>query len=606
MTAEKREQQRREAFQLYQQGKFADSLAICQAGGADSPDSQMSILVARNLYNLGRYEEAEACARDLILQMPDTSQLHSFLGKILEKRDEDAAVAEYTRAVVLDPGNQEALRSYAAFLVSRDEHRMAIPVLRRIAVSTGKEDEYRQLARALTASGSAREALSLFGKDIRKRDGDHDYLDALMGAGLFPDASREASIAYRRTGDVAFARVRLQALALKEPAPAIPEYSESWREQKDPGIAYDYAVLLFDLGHTAQALGICREAIDTGIAIPDRHFRLLICKLNATAGEKDRALGCFEHLAKESLQNLEDPGFLSGLLASYREFLRTYYPVSTALPRFLSLVEGNPNLTCLIETGRLYESIGDTAEAKASYYRAFRSDFLSGGMEYARFLARTGDLRECEKILLHVLANIRKVRDLVEVAGLILHDQWKLYRQKRLLEHLILSLEARIPVLGSTGLECLSVAYLVIASGALKERNYQQCKEFCLRGLDIVPADSRHIGPADFLDLLTSCKNEAVCDIPVMERRGEITVPKESREILDQFLAGCDPQEKTIIEFLFEHREASEMDLRRLLNTRRVAGVVNRIIQKAAEKGLVIIEKRGTGEGGEIYAYIGG
>ncbi|NTV00458.1 MAG: tetratricopeptide repeat protein, partial [Methanoregulaceae archaeon] len=442
MTAEKREQQRREAFQLYQEGKFADSLAICQAAGADGPDSQMSILVARNLYNLGRYEEAEACARDLILEMPDTSHLHSFLGKILEKRDEDAAVAEYTRAVVLDPGNQEALRSYAAFLVSRDEHRMAIPVLRRIAISTGKEDDYRELAQALTASGSAREALSLFGKDIRKRDGDHVYLDALMGAGLYQEASREASNAYRRTGDVAFARARLHALALREPASAIPEYGESWREQKDAGIAYDYAVLLFDLGHTAQALGICREVIDAGIASPDRHFRLLICRLNAAAGEKDRALGCFEHLARESLQNLEDPGFLLSLLASYREFLRTYYPVSTALPRFLSLVEGNTTLTCLIETGRLYESIGDTAEAKASYYRAFRSDFLGGGMEYARFLARTGDLRECEKILLHVLANIRKVRDLVSVAGLILDDQWKLYRQRRLLEHLVLSLEA--------------------------------------------------------------------------------------------------------------------------------------------------------------------
>jgi hypothetical protein len=146
----------------------------------------------------------------------------------------------------------------------------------------------------------------------------------------------------------------------------------------------------------------------------------------------------------------------------------------------------------------------------------------------------------------------------------------------------------------------------VQASGALKDHNYQECKEFCLRGLDIVPADSRHIGPADFLDLLNSCKNEAVCDLPVMESRGGKTVPQESREILDQFLAGCDPQERTIIEFLFEHREASEMDLRRLLNTRRVAGVVNRIIQKAAEQGLVIIEKRGAGEGGEMYAYIGG
>lgn len=606
MSTGEHDLERQEAFRLYQLGKFADSLAVCQAAGADDNDPQMSILAARNLYNLGRYEEAEACARDLILQMPDTSHLHSFLGKILEKRDEDAAVAEYTRAVVLDPGNQEALRSYAAFLVSRGDHRMAIPVLRKISACTGKEDDYRELARSLTSSGSAREALSLFGKDIRRRDGDHDYLDALMSAGLYPEASREASTAYRRTGDVAFARVKLHALAAKDPASAIPEYGESWREIKDAGIAYDYAVLLSSLGHTAQALGICREVIDTGIAVPDRHFRLLICTLNAAAGEKDRALGCFEHLAREALQSFDEPAFLSGLLSSYREFLRTYYPVSDALHRFLSLIEGNPNLTCLLETARLYESIGDTAEAKSSYYRAFRTDFLGGGVEYARFLARNGDLRECEKILLHVLANIRKVRDLVEVAGLVLDDQWKLYRQRRLLLRLILSLEARIGVLGSAGLEYLSVAYLVQASGARKERNYQQCKEFCLRGIDVVPSDSRHIGPADFLELLITCKKEAVCDLPVMGGRGEVPVQKESRETLEQFLAGCDSQERTIIEFLFEHREASEIDLRRLLNTRRVAGVVNRIIQKAAEQGLVIIEKRGTGEGGEMYAYIGG
>jgi tetratricopeptide (TPR) repeat protein len=605
MSTGKQDQQRQEAFRLYQAGKFADSLAICKAAGADGRDSQMSILAAKNLYNLGRYREAEACTRDLILQMPDTSHLHSFLGKILEKSDEDAAVVEYTRAVVLDPGNQEALRSYAAFLVSRGDHRMAIPVLRRIASCTGKEDDYRELARSLIASGAAREALSLFGRDIRKREADHDYLDALMSAGLYPEASREASAAFRRTGDVAFARVRLHALAAKDPAAAVPDYSESWRERKDAGIAYDYAVLLSGLGHTSQALCICREVIDSGIAAPDRHFRLLICRLNAQAGEKDRALGCFEHLARETLQSLDEPAFLSDLLSSYREFLLTYYPVSDALPRFLSLVEGSPDLTCLLETARLYESIGDTAEAKSSYYRAFRTDFLGGGVEHARFLARTGDLRECEKILLHVLANIRKVRDLVGVAGLILDDQWKLYRQKRLLLRLILSLEARLAVLGSAGLEYLSVAYLVQASGALKECNYPPCKEFCLRGLDIVPADSRHIGPADFLELLATCKNEAVCDLPVMGSRAEVAVRKESRESLEQFLAGCDSQERNIIEFLFEHREASEMDLRRLLNTRRVAGVVNRIIQKAAEQGLVIIEKRGSGEGGEMYAYIG-
>jgi tetratricopeptide (TPR) repeat protein len=604
MNSAHQEELRREAFLLYEQGRYADSLAISQAFGTTTHDPQMSILAARNLYNLGRYEDAEACTRDLIQRMPDTSYLHSFLGKILEKRDEDAAVAEYTRAVILDPGNQEALHSYATFLVAKGDHRMAIPVLRKIAACTGKEDDFRELARTLTAAGDAQDALCLFGKDIRKRDGDWDYLDALMGAGFYQEAAREASIAYRRRGDTGFARIQLRALALKDPAAAIPDYSDSWKALRDSWIAYDYAILLADLGYTTQALNVCKEVIDAGIAAPDQHFRLLICKLNAAAGERDRSLGCYEHLAREALQNLEDPEFLSELLTAYREFLRTYFTVSDALQRFRSLVDGSPHVVCLLSMAESYESIGDAAEAKSSYYRAFRSDFLIGGTEYARFLARTGDLRECEKILLHVLGNVRKTRDLERVAGLILDDQWKLYRQRRLLERLILLLEARIPLLGSIGLEYLSVAYLVLASGALRERDFWRCKEFCLRGLDTVPVISTHIRPEDFLDLLKNCKDEALCDLPVMGSRETPKIQEEFSEALEHFLETCDSRERKIIEFLIEHREASEMDLRRLLNTRRVVGIVNRIIQKAAAQGLLVIEKKGSGEGGELYAYI--
>jgi tetratricopeptide (TPR) repeat protein len=459
------EELRRNAFLLYEKGNYADSLVICQMFKAASPDPQLSILAARNLFNLGRYEDAEAGCRDLIQRMPETSYLHSFLGRILEKRDEDAAVAEYTRAVILDPGNQEALRSYAAFLVSRGDHRMAIPVLRKISAATGKEDDFRELAKSLTSSGDAKKALTLFGKDIRRREQDPDYLDALMGAGFYQEAIREAQTAYRRTRDPGFARTRLRALSRQDPASAIPEYNDCWKELKDPLIAHDYTVLLSDQGYTAQALAVCKEVIDSGIADKDRHFRLLICRLNAAAGERDRSLGCFEHLAREVLPDIDDPEFLTELLIAYREFLRTYFPVGEALSRFRSLVETSPHVVCLLSMAEFYESIGDSAEAKSSYYRAFRSDFLTGGMAYARYLARTGDLRECEKILLHVLGNVRKIRDLETVVGVILDDSWKLYRQRRLLERLILLLEAKIPLLGSAGLEYLSVAYLVLASG---------------------------------------------------------------------------------------------------------------------------------------------
>ncbi len=45
------------------------------------------------------------------------------------------------------------------------------------------------------------------------------------------------------------------------------------------------------------------------------------------------------------------------------------------------------------------------------------------------------------------------------------------------------------------------------------------------------------------------------------------------------------------------------MDLRKLLGTRRVVGVVNQLIQKASSMGLSLIEKKGVGEDGEVYEY---
>ena len=47
------------------------------------------------------------------------------------------------------------------------------------------------------------------------------------------------------------------------------------------------------------------------------------------------------------------------------------------------------------------------------------------------------------------------------------------------------------------------------------------------------------------------------------------------------------------------------MDLRQLLNTRRVVGIMNRIMQKCASSGFAIIVKKGSGQGGEMYAYTG-
>lgn len=595
----------RRAFRLFEEGQYCESLEICRAAGQQSTDSQIAILTARNLYYLDRLDEAEAYVRDLLCSMPESSYLHSFLGKILEKKLEDAAVAEYVHAVTLDPGNQEALRSYAACLIAQKDFRRAIPVQKKLAMLSGKEEDFRVLMRTLTSAGQAREALSVYRASVRRKDADMDHISALMGAGIYPDAAKEALAAHRNTGSIDFARTYLQAIAMKNPESALQEYHDFFSALGDPGIGYDYAHLLLSLGRPAEALGVCRDLLGGDRAGSHPRIRLLMCRLNAMAGEREKAMGCFEYLIREALARLDDPSFLSDVLAGYREYLLTYYPVKDALARFLLLVSGTPHVVCLLSTARLFEEIGDLSEAQSYYYRAYRSDYLSGGVAYARFLAHQNERRECEKVLLYVLNNVKKTRDLESVAGFILDEELRLFSQQRLLDRLVRVLEGHIPTLGSDGFDYLSVAYLLSASEALKERDYQGCKEYCLRGLDIVPPLSSHIRPEDFVEMIRNCKEQTLSDIPVMEQR-KVDIGKDEREeALQKFIDSCDEQERMIIDFLRTHREASEMDLRQLLNTRRVVGIMNRVMQKSASSGFAIIVKKGSGQGGEIYAYTG-
>ena len=50
------------------------------------------------------------------------------MGKVLEARKDERAIAEFATAVHLDPTNQDALRSYAGYLISHKDYRGALPV----------------------------------------------------------------------------------------------------------------------------------------------------------------------------------------------------------------------------------------------------------------------------------------------------------------------------------------------------------------------------------------------------------------------------------------------------------------------------------------------
>jgi hypothetical protein len=181
-----------------------------------------------------------------------------------------------------------------------------------------------------------------------------------------------------------------------------------------------------------------------------------------------------------------------------------------------------------------------------------------------------------------------------------------MYRLKRLMEQVIKKLEERRQTLNSKGLELLAIAYFIAATDAQEDMDYAGCKYFCLCGVDVMPAHSRAIRLEDYLQLIQACKERSIADRPIMNapdtKKRTMPIPPV-KVITDQL--GLSEQEQKIVEFLRSHRKASEMDLRKLLGTRRVVGVVNQLIRKATLQGVTIIEKKGVGEDGEVYEYTG-
>jgi hypothetical protein len=208
--------------------------------------------------------------------------------------------------------------------------------------------------------------------------------------------------------------------------------------------------------------------------------------------------------------------------------------------------------------------------------------------------------------MLYILSNVKKNTDIGRVATVILDKQGKMFRLKRLMDQLIKKLEERRETLNSKGRELLAIAFFITATSAQEEMDYAGCKYYCLCGVDVMPAHSRAIGLEDYLQLIRACKERSVADRPIMHapqtKKRTFTVPPV-KIITDQL--GLSEQEQKVVEFLRSHRKASEMDLRKLLGTRRVAGMMNQLIQKAAVQGVSIIEKKGVGEDGEVYEYTG-
>ena len=603
MIPASREDRKKEAFRLYEDGRYLESLQLCSRLLTEEKDPAVEVLLATNLYATGRLEDAEASFRDLQGKMPESSYVHSYLAKVLEARGDDGAIAEYALAVHLDPTNQEALRSYARYLLSHDDYRGALPVLRRLVSIGKKEEDAQNLIRVLVVVGQPGEALAAHRDLIGEKGSGHGYLDALLQTEDYRAAAAAALAAYRENEDPAFLKKYLAALAKYDPRASLDAYATCLLDIADCEILADYALLLAASGDAKKALETC--SLLTGLS-QNPAYRLMACSLAAEYGDGADALARYEALIADEIRAKNDLTLLERIIAGYRRLLLDHNPPEKALARFLSVVSGDVNIASLLETARFYEDLKETAEARSWFYRAYRADFLAGGLPYARFLAGAGDLRECEKVMLYILNNVKRSSDLHRVAAAVVDDTHRMYRMRRLMDHLLRLLTERRMTLNTEGLELLAVALLLSARRALNDADYAECKRLCLKGIDVLPSSARAIRLEDFLALVRECKEHALADRPVMDgasvpqKSPEVPAIQQIRESLD-----LDEAEQKIVEFLRSHTRATEVELRKALGTRRAGGIVNRLIRKAAEKNMTIVVKKGVGEDGEVYEYAG-
>jgi tetratricopeptide (TPR) repeat protein len=597
------DEDRREAFTLFEEGRYRESYERCRALLSQADDPAVLVLAASNLYYLEEYDQAELHFRDLLERMPESSHVHSFLGRILERHGDESAVESYARALALDADNLEALRSYGGFLMRGGDFRRAASVFERVARRERSEADLRAWMRALNALGDYDRSIRVYGEQPPGNMPFPEYIDALAGAGRYREAAEEAFVLYRSVQDPALLARGLSCLARRDPREAIRRIRLLSAEERTPAVCREFIAILRKSGDIAGALSESES-------LPEKTpvDRLAVCELTATAGRRDEALQLYRALIRDALATLEDEQSLSAIFDSFTDFLLSRFPLRESGPILLELAGGNPHVICLLTIAAFYEKTGEMGDARAYYYRAYRAEYLRGGLEYARFLLRTGDMREAEKVFLYLMTHAKKTADIVKAGRVVASFPGTGPKMKRANTRIRERLMERLPRLGPDGLEMLALFLLISATDAYEHGDYRGCKQYCLQGIDVLPPFSGTVTHQDFLSVLSGCKERVLADMPVFGDRPDTvpaSTPTAAVESLGDSGMPLDPMERRIVGFLREHREVTEADLRQFLGTRRVTGIVNRLIQRASLRGVRLIGRKGTGDKGEVYEYIG-
>ena len=597
------------ALELFNAGKYDEVISF----SSGTADPALMLLSARSYAACGKYDIAESLLRSLVRIMPGSSYVHSYLGDVLLACGKEEAEAEYARAISLDAENIPAVRQYADLVISRGDLRGAIPALRTLVRHSGAEEDVRKLMRTLTSVGEAEEAAAIHRRNFGEDTCSVEYIEALMAVGEYQKALNLALRGWTETKDTAYLRLDLEALSAIDKDAAEKAYRSALDSFEEADIADDnvsairfsfvllekyrenYDAAEFEL---SQLLGPDADAV----------YHLLSAEIAAKKEDGERASAIYRSLIESLMAKDTDWETAELVIDRYTAFLsavRSKEEVAGVISVVLSVY---PQAVCLAKIGEAYENAGASLQAKDWFYRAYRADYLRGGLAYAGYLKRSGACREADTVIRYIVTNAASVSDLEYAADAILNGDSALYQLEKSRGLVQKSLAGVSERLTSKGREMLAAVYLYSAVDALECGNYEDCKWFCLSGIDVLPCYPETISIQDFSDILARVKGRAISERPIlMEKAAEASgeteeIPQSGEE---EILPNLDDREKKLLAFLREHREATEMDLRSVLDTRRVAGIVNGLLAKTAEFGVTLIEKRGVGERGEVYGYVG-
>ena len=597
------------ALELFNAGKYDEVISF----SSGTADPALMLLSARSYAACGKYDIAESLLRSLVRIMPGSSYVHSYLGDVLLACGKEEAESAYARAISLDAENIPAVRQYADLVISRGDLRGAIPALRTLVRHSGAEEDVRKLMRTLTNVGEAEEAAAIHRRNFGEDTCSVEYIEALMAVGEYQKALNLALRGWTETKDTAYLRLDLEALSAIDKDAAEKAYRSALDSFEEADIADDnvsairfsfvllekyrenYDAAEFEL---SQLLGPDADAV----------YHLLSAEIAAKKEDGERASAIYRSLIESLMAKDTDWETAELIIDRYTAFLsavRSKEEVAGVISVVLSVY---PQAVCLAKIGEAYENAGASLQAKDWFYRAYRADYLRGGLAYAGYLKRSGACREADTVIRYIVTNAASVSDLEYAADVILNGDSALYQLEKSRGLVQKSLAGVSERLTSKGREMLAAVYLYSAVDALECGNYEDCKWFCLSGIDVLPCYPETISIQDFSDILARVKGRAISERPIlMEKAAEASgeteeIPQSGEE---EILPNLDDREKKLLAFLREHREATEMDLRSVLDTRRVAGIVNGLLAKTAEFGVTLIEKRGVGERGEVYGYVG-